>query len=483
MKFQRVTLFVALTLTIVPSTSAGASVNPMWQAARNADLPSGATGLYNGNLSVLSCPAPGDCAAAGIDQVSSGNSYGLLLNEVSGVWRDPTKVTPPANAAVSNGVSVYDVSCGATNFCNAVGTFSDSSLNQWSFVVDEVDGVWQRASEIVLPANAVKSSQVSDLHSISCASAGNCSAVGAYSVAVGANLVQEPFVVSEVAGRWTSAQEITLPVGANFNPFGELSQVSCSRAGDCSAAGSYIDKNNVTHALVANETAGIWRAGASLALPANASAYAGANLSELTCANAGNCAAAGTYNVPGAGVEMLVANETNGAWGRASEVALPANAAANPQVLLYGFGGVACPSPGDCASGGQYQDKSGNTQGFLVNEVSGHWQAATELVLPAGAVQAGKNGGVVALSCISVGNCTAGAAYQDSSGNYQALLINETNHLWAAGTRITLPSGASTVGQAGGVYAVDCQKTGVCDAVGSYETASGNYLGFTDHAS
>jgi hypothetical protein len=82
-----------------------------------------------------------------------------------------------------------------------------------------------------------------------------------------------------------------------------------------------------------------------------------------------------------------------------------------------------------------------------------------------------------------VGKCTAGAAYQDSSGNYQALLINETNNAWSAGTRITLPSGASTVGQAGGVYAVDCQKTGVCDAVGSYETASGNYLGFTDHAS
>jgi hypothetical protein len=41
MKFKRVTLFVALTLTIVSSTSAGASVNPTWQAAKNADLPSG----------------------------------------------------------------------------------------------------------------------------------------------------------------------------------------------------------------------------------------------------------------------------------------------------------------------------------------------------------------------------------------------------------------------------------------------------------
>jgi hypothetical protein len=105
------------------------------------------------------------------------------------------------------------------------------------------------------------------------------------------------------------------------------------------------------------------------------------------------------------------------------------------------------------------------------------------LTLPSGAVQAGKNGGVVALSCVSAGNCAAGAAYEDSSGNYQALVVSETNHAWTTSTKITLPAGATTVGQAGGIYALDCQRTGVCDAVGSYETTSGNYLGFTDRAS
>jgi hypothetical protein len=306
--------------------------------------------------------------------------------------------------------------------------------------------------------------------------------VGSYNAAAGANSVERPYALSEVAGHWTGAVAIALPAGTNFNPFGLLDQVSCASAGNCSAAGSYIDQNDVTHALVVSEVAGTWRAGMSLAPPTNASAFAGTSLSEISCASAGDCAVAGTYNVSGGAVEMLVANETNATWSHTSEIALPASAAASPHVLLYGFGGVTCPSPGNCASGGQFQDKSGDYQGFLVNEISGHWQTATELTLPAGAVQAGKNGGVVALSCFSAGNCTAGAAYEDSSGNYQALVANEINHTWVTTTKITLPAGSTTVGQAGGIYAVDCQRTGVCDAVGSYETSSGNYLGFTVHA-
>jgi len=151
--------------------------------------------------------------------------------------------------------------------------------------------------------------------------------------------------------------------------------------------------------------------------------------------------------------------------------------------LLYGFNGVDCPSIANCAAGGQYQDKSGNYQGFFVNEVSGHWLAASELSLPAGAVQAGKNGGVVSISCIAAGNCSAGAAYINAGGNYEALTVNEVNNTWTAGIKISLPSGSTTVGEAGGVYAVSCQRTGTCAAVGSYETGSGNYLGFTDAAS
>jgi hypothetical protein len=483
MKFLRVILVLGTAFTLATSATALADANLTWQPAKNAALPAQASGLSNGNLSVLACPAQGDCVASGIYQDASGNSYGLLLNESNGVWGAPTTVTPPSNAVVADGVSLYAVACGAVGNCSAVGTYADAAGNQRSFVVDEVGGAWQRALEVTLPANAASSSQVSDLHSIACSSAGYCSAVGAYGEGASTSPLQEAYVVNEVAGHWQSATEVTLPAGANFNPFAELGQISCASVGNCSAAGSYIDANNVDRALVASEVKGTWRPGVALLAPANASQYAGATLSEISCASAGDCAVAGTYNATNGVLQLLVDNETNGTWARASEIPAPANAASSPHVLLYGFNGVDCPSVGECAAGGQYQDKSGAFQGFFVNEVNGHWLGASELSLPAGAVQAGKNGGVVSISCIASGNCSAGAAYLNASGDYEALTVNDTNNTWSTGVKISLPAGATTVGEAGGVYAVSCQRSGACAAVGSYETASGNYLGFTDATS
>ena len=60
--------------------------------------------------------------------------------------------------------------------------------------------------------------------------------------------------------------------------------------------------------------------------------------------------------------------------------------------------------------------------------------------LPAGAQEAGKNGGVVAVSCVSVGNCSAGAAYLDGSGDYQALVVNRVSGTWQTGTKVALPA-------------------------------------------
>jgi len=79
-------------------------------------------------------------------------------------------------------------------------------------------------------------------------------------------------------------------------------------------------------------------------------------------------------------------------------------------------------------------------RGFFVNEVKGTWRTATEMALPASAQMAGKNGGVVAVSCRSAGNCSAGAAYLDGSTEYQALVVNEVGGRWETGLKITLPT-------------------------------------------
>lgn len=479
LKFPRTVLLVALLTTLAFAVPAQAVVTPSWQNAKPTVLPAGATGIYDGYLPFLSCPSTGNCVAAGIYADSAGVEHGLLINEVNGTWQAAQPVTPPTNAVARDGVTLSGVACGSVGNCSAVGTYSDAASNQLTFVADEVGGVWQPGKDVLLPANAAKANQVSDLHSISCRSPGNCSAVGTYSAASNPLSATEPMSADEVNGVWTSAQEISLPANVGANPYATFNQISCSSVGNCGAVGSYIDANNVTHAITANEVNRTWRSAAPTLLPGNASIYAGATLSEISCASPGNCSAVGTYNAVGGGVQAFVASQSHGTWLRASELTMPAGAAANPQVMLFGFQGISCFSPGNCATGGQYLDKSGNYQGFLTNEIGAKWRPSTELVLPSGATQTSHNGGVVALSCSAVGYCSAGAAYIDASGDYQAMIVNEVANMWRPGVRIELPTNTFGVGIGGGVYALVCQRSGACDAVGSYLRTSSVYTGFT----
>lgn len=483
MKFHRTALWIASLGTLALSAPASASVSPSWHGASIASLPSGGSAVYQGYLPFLSCPSAGNCVGGG-GYAAGSNQAGLLLNEVAGVWKTPTAVLPPSDATsnASDAVSIYGVSCATAGNCSAVGTYYDKANNLQSFVKGEVGGRWLASSKIVLPTNALASNQSSLVHSISCRAVGACSAVGTYATNAGPSANIEGFVADEVNGRWLTARELVLPAGVRGNPNVTLNQVACTSDGNCSAVGSYIDPENITHALVANEIKRAWRPATRLSLPGNASAYSGASLSELTCVASGVCDAVGTYNTR-TGVQGMAASEVRGVWRPAVQLRLPANAATNSHVLFFGFQGIACPSAGNCVTGGQYIDTSGLYQGFLVNEVNSKWQESSELALPAGARQASKNGGVVAVSCSTPSVCSAGAAYVDASGNYQAFMINEVDRVWRPGVRLTLPSGASGVGIYGGIYSIVCQPNGACDGIGSYLDASSNYQGFTVSAS
>jgi len=478
MKFVRtvVVITAALVVAAMP-TLAGAA--PSWPAAKIVVLPAGAKGVPQGYLPALSCATAGDCVAGGAYTNAKGVVEGLLSNEISGVWRSPITITPPSDASANPGVTVYASSCGAVGNCSAVGSYLDTTNASQAFVVSEIGNFWHSAVAVGLPANAVGSGQYAQLHSIACASAGNCSAVGTYSAKGTPLATTQGLVVNEVHGVWQHADEVHLPGGTNVNPFVTLTQIACATAGNCSAIGSYIDNNGATHALMVNEQSNRWLAGTSILLPGNASTFPDAFLSSVTCTTVGNCTAVGNYDNSSGDVEGLVTNEAARVWKRAAAMVMPTGAKANPHVFFYGFNAIACSSTGNCSVGGQYSDASGHYQGFFVDEVNGSWQNASELKLPGGSLQAGKNGGVVALSCTSNGNCSAGAAYEDAAGSYQALVINRVNGTWLTGTKVALPSGAASVGVDGGVYGLICKAANKCTATGSYQQSATVYQGFT----
>jgi hypothetical protein len=477
MKALRTTVVLAALVTFASVLPASASI-PAWAAAKLATLPVGAQGIPDGFLPTLTCVSIGNCEAGGAYTDSHGDVEGLVLNEAKGVWTAPQTLKAPANAAANPGVTIYALSCGALNNCAAAGSYQDRADNVLAFVANEVAGHWLPAKQVTLPTNALAKGQNALLRSIQCSSSGECSAVGTYDDNNSITSRTEGFVVSETHGTWARAREVVAP-NPNFNPFLSLNQIACASVGDCVAVGSFINANDVTEGLVVDQVGGAWTHGRTLALPSNASAFAGATLSEVACVHRSDCAVFGTYNTTTGAVEALSARSLNGVWSQAVQVTLPANAGLNPHVFLYGFDGIACATSGNCAAGGQYEDASGDFQGFLANETAGTWQSATELALPGGAKQAGKNGGVVALACPAVGECRASGAYVDASGNYQAVVVTEQGGSWQTGVKVVLPGNATTVGVDGGIYSLICLTTSSCVGTGSYLKSASTYDGFT----
>ena len=120
---------------------------------------------------------------------------------------------------------------------------------------------WTTGIEAKLPTTAEPNVE---LTSVACASTGNCTAVGRYGDASGN---RQGLLLTETLGTWAPGVKAVLPMGADPDPIAELESVSCASAGNCSAVGQYRDTSGNTHGLLMTETAGTWAAGVEAVLP------------------------------------------------------------------------------------------------------------------------------------------------------------------------------------------------------------------------
>jgi hypothetical protein len=86
---------------------------------------------------------------------------------------------------------------------------------------------------------------------VSCASAGNCSAGGFYA---DSSNKEQAFVVSEVGGAWHKAIEVRGTAALNKGGQAHILSVSCTSAGHCSAGGTYADGSGVIQAFVVSQS-------------------------------------------------------------------------------------------------------------------------------------------------------------------------------------------------------------------------------------
>ncbi|HEX9518287.1 MAG TPA: hypothetical protein VF940_19145, partial [Streptosporangiaceae bacterium] len=262
----------------------------------------------NAEVSSVSCVSQGYCAAAGFYRDGNGRQQGFVAIEQNGVWGRAVEVPGLGFLNKGGNARVSSVSCASPGNCTAGGDYtSDASGRLQAFVVSEMGGSWGTAQEVAGNLNTGPGLGAF-VDTVSCGSAGNCAVGGSYD-----GPGNDMFVISEVNGSWGSAQEVA---GNLYVPGGgTVDSVSCASAGNCSAGGTY-DYGGYNAAFLVSEKNGVW--GQGINVPGLSKVARDAYLTSVSCASAGNCAAGGSYDGGGSGA--WVVRETNGVWGKETTV-------------------------------------------------------------------------------------------------------------------------------------------------------------------
>jgi hypothetical protein len=391
----------------------------------------------------VSCASAGNCSAAGSISHTVGSFGPFVVSQVDGTWGTAIEVPGLAALDTSSRSFILSLSCASAGNCSAGGLYTDllngSSIHQQAFVVSQVNGTWGTAIEVPGLA-ALNVGNQAAINSVSCASAGNCSAGGYYNGF-------QAFVVSEVNGTWGSAINVPGTTG------GIVESVSCGSAGSCTAGGS-----DDIGAFVVSQVNGHW--GTAIRIPGLAALHAtGSGTDSVSCASAGNCSIVGQYIDKFGHPHVFAASEVKGRWGPAIKVAGLTTPDGVPVMSL------SCASAGNCSGGGSYPAGTGccRFEGFLFSQVNGHWGAA--MPIPGLAALHANSSRISSLSCGSAGNCSA-VGFYDKSPDSNTLVVDQVNGHWGTAKSFGLGLGSW-------VNSVSCGSAGKCTAGGIYGTDSG----------
>jgi hypothetical protein len=184
-------------------------------------------------------------------------------------------------------------------------------------------------------------------------------------------------------GAWGPALAVNLtavpPAGAHFVS-GSIQAVSCASPGNCAAVGTYYSYTttpgvNSPYRFVLNETGGTWGRPAAVSGVISSTPNQGAVTPTVSCAAPGECAASWTYDDANGDGHAYLIDESQGAWDHAQPVTMG--------TVGTWLTGVSCPAAGDCTAVGDYLDGSvGSGLPFMMDSYAGTWDAARTPHIP-----------------------------------------------------------------------------------------------------
>ncbi len=358
------------------------------------------------------------------------------------------RTTVPAGA-----VSTFPlaVSCPNGGSCIAVGYYniqpSSQQIDQVAFA-EHWDGHHWIVSDVPVPSSAAA---LSELTSVSCPTATNCTAVGEY---LGrADDTPTPLPLTEHwNGRTWSQQTAPYPTsGVSGAP---LTGVSCPSAESCTAVGHYDVPAGLRQALVETWNGTTWTMTAS-------SAASSEELNGVDCLAAG-CIAVGDASQP---FPLTLAEQSSGGAWSVQTTPNPSDTS-----FSYELESVSCHTMASCvAVGTAPSNLSGGLSSNVVERWDGSAWALQSVPVPAGGASFNF---LSSVSCPALRSCVAVGSAGSARDNWILRWNGTTWKLQSSTAPSSLPSHGSVLS------GVSCSGENACMAVGYYAGENFNELPF-----
>jgi hypothetical protein len=363
-------------------------------------------------LFATACTGAGNCVAGGDYQVGSKPVEPVVATQSHGRWSRGIKLLLPPDAAQQPYSQVNGIACVSAGNCVAVGDYeSGRSDRLQAFIAAESHGRWARAYAPRLPANSSAPASA-QLGAVACTRSGFCEAVGSYQDSSGNE--QTMALAKPAGGGWRQATEVAAPASAAANPDAFMTAIACTGPGSCVAVGSYSVSATRYAAMGAMESRGTWRRATGIAAPHNAISSTFTAISSISCLATGVCLGVGEYAVSATQSRAMSVTESKGRFSAATAItAVPSGASLHPSTYLLG---VSCTSTSTCLAVGGGRNAAGHSVAMYMTRSRGHWRA-TFLPPPARAGTGTRAlSALYSVSCTGRDECTAVGYFSDRAG-------------------------------------------------------------------
>jgi PKD repeat protein len=400
-------------------------------------------GEYFNTLQAVNCISTSNCWAVGeayYTVLADGSTHGLTLVEHwdGTAW---TLVTSPNTDSSATDIDyLYGVSCDSATDCWAVGAYTNNPVGgTYQTLIEHYDG-----SSWTLATSPSNSSTQTFLSAVDCLSSSNCVAVG-YQVAADSISIIGPST-STLIEQWNGSSW-SIVNSPNSGLTNVLLGVSCASSSDCEAVGQTGTEVYGAQTLVEHWNGTLW------ALELTSTDLSSQDdLASVSCVTASDCWAVGTsISEANPSSEQTLIEYYNGTvW---AVVTSPDDGEA-----LNVFQGIACTSPSQCLTVGD-AGQPGRTDALIAQWNGSAWNSlASPLLTPP------EDNFLNGIVCLSDTTCWAAGAYDDAGNLAVQTLLEQWNG--SAWNIVASPNEGTEQGNI--LSGIGCASANECWAVGVY---------------